>query len=158
MDQVDAPEERKDQYYIEDQVRHEEGEARNDDPCKEPSYGCVNLDSLSRGHKVEGEGQAKAPAIADRRARGGSDTHALNPVDHLIAKVGIPMVQAVESYYKKYCEQPNEKNAKRYCLWRLRLHRRLNNDRAVLESINEARTLGLNDDFPGKTCWDLTFE
>ena len=85
-------------------------------------------------------------------------THALNPVDHLIAKVGIPIVQAVESYYKKYCEQPNEKNAKQYCLWRLRLHRRLNNDRAILESIDEARTLGLNDDLPGKTCWDLTFE
>lgn len=85
-------------------------------------------------------------------------THALNPVDHLIAKVGISMVQAVESYYKRYCEQPNEKNAKQYCLWRLRLHRRLNNDRAVLESIDEARTLGLNDDSPGKTCWDLSFE
>jgi hypothetical protein len=84
--------------------------------------------------------------------------HALNPVDHLIAKVGIPMVQAVESYYKKYCEQPNEKNAKQYCLWRLRLHRRLNNTRETLEAINEARNLGLFDEEVGETCWDLSFE
>jgi hypothetical protein len=84
--------------------------------------------------------------------------HALKPVDHLISRVGIPMVQAVESYYKKYCEQPNEKNAKQYCLWRLRLHRRLNNNRETLEAINEARNLGLFDEEVGETCWDLSFE
>ncbi len=84
-------------------------------------------------------------------------THALNPVDHLIAKVGIGMVQTVESYYNRYCQQPNEKNAKAYCTWRLRLHRRLKNDRNLLEAINEARTLGLNDPAPGKTCWDCEF-
>ncbi len=84
-------------------------------------------------------------------------THALNPVDHLIAKVGIGMVQTVESYYNRYCQQPNEKNAKAYCTWRLRLHRRLKNDRNLLEVINEARTLGLNDPAPGKTCWDCEF-
>ena len=84
--------------------------------------------------------------------------HALNPVDHLIAKVGIPMVQAVESYYKKYCEQPNEKNAKQYCLWRLRLHRRLNNNRELLDEINTARNLGLYDEKPGRLCWDYNFE
>ena len=83
--------------------------------------------------------------------------HALNPVDHLIAKVGIGMVQTVESYYQKYCEQPNEKNAKAYCTWRLRLHRRLKNDRGLLDAINEARTLGLYDERPGKLCWDCEF-
>lgn len=83
--------------------------------------------------------------------------HALNPVDHLIAKVGIGMVQTVESYYQKYCEQPNEKNAKAYCTWRLRLHRRLKNDRDLLEAINEARNLGLYDEKPGKLCWDCEF-
>ena len=85
-------------------------------------------------------------------------THALNRVDHLIAKIGVGMVQTVETYYKKYCEQPNEKNAKQYCLWRLRLHRRLNNDRETLEAINEARNLGLFSEEPGKTCWNLSFE
>ena len=85
-------------------------------------------------------------------------THALDPVDHLIAKVGIGIVQTVERYYQKYCEQPNDKNAKAYCLWRLRLHRRLKNDKVLLDSINEARSLGLNDDRPGKTCWDCEFE
>jgi hypothetical protein len=85
-------------------------------------------------------------------------THALDPVDHLIAKVGIGMVQTVESYYKKYCEQPNDKNAKAYCMWRLRLHRRLKNDRGLLDAINEARTLGLYDEKPGRLCWDCEFE
>ena len=84
-------------------------------------------------------------------------THALDPVDHLIAKIGIGIVQTVESYYQKYCEAPNEKNAKAYQTWRFRLHKRLKNDRELLEAINEARNLGLTDERPGKTFWDLTF-
>lgn len=84
-------------------------------------------------------------------------THALNPVDHLIAKVGISMVQTVENYYQKYCEQPNEKNAKAYIIWRLRLHRRLKNDKITLEAINEARNLGLFDEKPGRLFWDCEF-
>ncbi len=81
----------------------------------------------------------------------------LDPVDHLIAKVGIGMVTTIENYYQKYCEKPNEANAKAYCLWRLRLHRRLKNDRALLDAINEARNLGLYDENPGKLCWDCDF-
>jgi hypothetical protein len=81
----------------------------------------------------------------------------LNPVDHLISKVGIGMVDTVERYYQKYCEKPNDANARAYCLWRLRLHRRLKNDKALLESINEARNLGLHDERPGKLCWDCEF-
>ena len=84
-------------------------------------------------------------------------THALDPVDHLIAKVGIGIVQTVERYYQKYLEQPNEKNAKAYCTWRLRLHRRLKNDRELLNSINEARNLGLHDEKPGRLLWDCEF-
>jgi hypothetical protein len=84
-------------------------------------------------------------------------SRALDPVDHLIAKVGIGMVDTVERYYQKYQAKPNEANAKTYCLWRLRLHRRLNNDQPLLEAINEARNLGLFDEGPGKTCWSLTF-
>jgi len=82
----------------------------------------------------------------------------LDPVDHLIAKVGIGMVDTVERYYNKYTEKPNEANARAYCLWRLRLHRRLKNDRDLLNAINDARNLGLNDTHPGTTCWDLSFE
>ncbi len=85
-------------------------------------------------------------------------THALNPTDHLIAKVGIGMVDTVERYYQRYCDKPNEANAKAYCLWRLRLHRRLKNDKTLLEAINEARNLGLDNEDPGKTCWDMTFD
>ena len=85
-------------------------------------------------------------------------TRALNPVDHLIAKVGIGMVQTVETYYKKYSEKPNEQNARQYCLWRLRLHRRLNNNQELLDEINTARNLGLYDEKPGKLCWDCNFE
>lgn len=83
--------------------------------------------------------------------------HALDPVDHLILKVGIGIVQTVENHYRKYCEKPNEKNANAYLKWRLRLHRRLKNDRALLEAIDNARNLGLNDTQPGKTFWDCTF-
>ena len=85
-------------------------------------------------------------------------SHALDPVDHLIAKVGIGMVDTVERYYQKYQAKPNEANAKAYCLWRLRLHRRLKNDKDLLDAINDARSLGLYDEDPGKTCWDLALE
>ena len=81
----------------------------------------------------------------------------MDPVDHLIAKVGIGMVDTVERYYQKYLEKPNEANARAYCLWRLRLHRRLKNDVKLLEAINDARNLGLHDENPGKTYWDCNF-
>jgi len=81
----------------------------------------------------------------------------LDPVDHLIAKVGIGMVDTIERYYQKYLEKPNEANARAYCLWRLRLHRRLKNDVKLLEAINDARNLGLHDEDPGKTYWDCDF-
>jgi hypothetical protein len=81
----------------------------------------------------------------------------LDPVDHLIAKVGIGIVDTVERYYQKYQAKPDETTARAYCLWRLRLHRRLNNDKTLLDAINEARSLGLHDKTPGKTCWDLIF-
>lgn len=84
--------------------------------------------------------------------------HALKPSDHLIEKVGIGIVSTVERYYQKYTKTPNEANARAYCLWRLRLHRRLKNDIATLEAINEARTLGLFDETPGRTCWNLHFD
>ena len=84
-------------------------------------------------------------------------SHALDPVDHLIAKVGIGIVDTVERYYLKYTAKPDEANAKAYCLWRLRLHRRLKNDVPLLEAINEARNLGLHDESPGKLCWDCSF-
>jgi len=82
---------------------------------------------------------------------------ALRKADYLIKRVGIAIVQAVENKYQKYLDNPNERNAKEYCLWRLRLHRQLKNDRDILEAINEARNLGLFDEKPGKLCWDYTF-
>jgi hypothetical protein len=82
---------------------------------------------------------------------------ALQKVDHLIEKVGIGIVQTVERKYQKYLEDPSERNAREYVLWRLRLHRRLRNDRETLDSINEARNLGLYDEEPGKLCWDCVF-
>ena len=84
-------------------------------------------------------------------------TKALNRVDHLIAKIGIGIVQTVEASYRKYCDQPNKKNANAYMIWRLRLHRRLKNDLFLLEEINAARNLGLHDENPGKTFWDCEF-
>ena len=84
-------------------------------------------------------------------------SRSLDATDILINRVGIGIVETVERYYQKYLDKPNEANAKAYCTWRLRLHRRLKNDKALLEQINEARTLGLYDEKPGKTCWDLDF-
>jgi hypothetical protein len=84
--------------------------------------------------------------------------HALNPTDHLIAKIGIGMVSTLERYYQRYCDKPDETNARAYCLWRLRLHRRLKNDKVLLDAINEARNLGIYDERPGKTCWDYIFD
>jgi hypothetical protein len=84
-------------------------------------------------------------------------TRALDPTDHLIAKIGIGIVQTVESSYQSYCTNPSEKTAKAYMLWRLRLHRRLKNDHNLLEAINKARNLGLHDENPGKTFWDCEF-
>ena len=83
---------------------------------------------------------------------------ALTREDHLIGRVGIGIVSTVERYYQKYLEKPNETNARAYCLWRLRLHRRLNNDRELLDAINEARGLGIYDENPGPLCWDLDFD
>ena len=83
--------------------------------------------------------------------------HALDPVDHLIEKIGINMVQAVESYYERYCATPNEANARSYLKWRFRLHQRLKNDQETLDAINEVRNLGLYDQKPGKTFWDCEF-
>jgi hypothetical protein len=75
----------------------------------------------------------------------------------LIERVGIGIVSTVERYYQKYLENPNDANARAYCLWRLRLHRRLQNDKEILMEINDARTLGLFDEKPGITCWDMVF-
>ena len=83
--------------------------------------------------------------------------HALDPIDHLIERIGIVMVQTVEAYYKKYCDKPNEANARAYTKWRFRLHQRLKNDRETLDAINTARNLGLYDENPGKTFWDCEF-
>lgn len=83
--------------------------------------------------------------------------HALDPIDHLIEKIGINIVQAVESYYERYCAIPSETNARAYTKWRFRLHQRLKNDHETLDAINEARNLGLYDEAPGKTFWDCKF-
>lgn len=81
----------------------------------------------------------------------------LSPTDHLIERVGIGIVGMVEKYYARYVEKPTDGNARTYCLWRLRLHRRLDNNRELLDAINEARNLGLYDENPGKLCWDCEF-
>jgi hypothetical protein len=111
--------------------------------------------------KTFGDKAIREAMLADPLLRGkweeDKPVRALTREDHLIAKVGIGIVQTVERYYQLYCEKPNEKNAKQYCLWRLRLHQRLNNDPDLLEAINEARGLGLYDERPGKTCFHLNF-
>lgn len=82
----------------------------------------------------------------------------LSKADRIIEKVGVGMVEVVKSKYEEYLERPNKKNALEYCKWRLRLHRKLNNNRERLEEVNTARTLGLYDENPGPLCFDLEFD
>lgn len=85
-------------------------------------------------------------------------TRALTKADKIIEKIGIGIVECVKSRYENYLSKPTEKNAKEYCLWRLRLHRRLNNDQEKLDEVNEARGLGLYDENPGPLCWKYVFD
>jgi hypothetical protein len=85
-------------------------------------------------------------------------TKSLTKADKIIEKVGIGIVECVKTRYDTYLASPTPRNAKDYCLWRLRLHRRLNNDREKLEEVNEARGLGLFDENPGPTCWNYNFD
>jgi hypothetical protein len=94
--------------------------------------------------------QRAAPAEAPIKA--------LRRVDHLIEKVGIGILDCVERRYAAYKTNPTPTNAKQYCLWRLRLHRKLNNNREVLDAINEVRNLGLYDETPGDLCWNYDFD
>lgn len=84
-----------------------------------------------------------------------ANPRALRRVDHLVEKLGVPLVEAVKSSYDAYLADPkNPKKAENYRKWRLRLHLRANNNREMLELIDEYRELGLNDGGPGKPCWD----
>ena len=84
-----------------------------------------------------------------------SNPRALRRVDHLVEKLGVALVEAVKSSYDAYLADPkNPKKAENYRKWRLRLHLRANNNREMLELIDEYRELGLNDDGPGKPCWE----
>jgi hypothetical protein len=82
----------------------------------------------------------------------------LSKADRVIERVGVGMVEVVKSKYDEYLEKPNKKNALEYCKWRLRLHRKLNNNRERLEEVNAARVLGLYDENPGPLCFDLEFD
>lgn len=84
-------------------------------------------------------------------------TRALREKDYLVSKIGINLYQAVSQTYESYLAQPDEKTAKKYCTWRLRLHQKFNNNRELLENFNKELKLGLFDEDPGKLCWDLDF-
>ena len=91
----------------------------------------------------------------------GPNPTAMRKLDNLVERVGIPLVEAVKSAYDAYLADPkNPKKAESYRKWRLRLHLRANNNREVLELINEYRVLGLTDDGPGELCfeYDLPFK
>ena len=84
-------------------------------------------------------------------------TRALREKDYLVNKVGINLYQAVSQTYEAYLAKPDEKTAKKYCTWRLRLHQKFNNNRELLENFNTKLELGLFNEDPGKLCWDLDF-
>ena len=93
--------------------------------------------------------------VFQRASKKEANPRALKRVDNLVDKLGIGLVEAVRSTYEAYLEDPkNPKKAENYRKWRLRLHMKANNDRERLELIDEYRGLGLNDDGPGRLCWD----
>ena len=83
--------------------------------------------------------------------------HPLSPVDNLISKVGIGIVQTVEARYQTYLDNPTPGNARSYQVWRLRLHQKMKDNVSDLRAINDARNLGLEDTSPGRTFWDCEF-
>ena len=85
-------------------------------------------------------------------------TKALTKADKIISKVGVTLVECVKRRYDLYLEKPTPANARDYCLWRLRLHARLENNREKLEEVNAARGLGLYDEDPGPLCFDYDFD
>lgn len=93
--------------------------------------------------------------VLQKAVRKEANPRALKRVDHMVDKLGVALVEAVKSTYNAYLEDPkNPKKAENYRKWRLRLHIRAKNNREQLELIDEYRELGLNDDGPGKLCWD----
>jgi hypothetical protein len=112
----------------------------------------------SRDNFFQNLGKAE---VFHRAVQKESNPHALKKPDFLIQKTGVALVEAVKSTYDAYLADPtNPKKITNFCKWRLRLHMRCNNDKEVLEILDDARNLGLKDSTPGETCWnyDLPFQ
>ncbi len=73
----------------------------------------------------------------------------------LRARGGSGMIGALESYYAQWKEKPTEGRARAYMLWRLRIHLKWNGNPEFLEELNDAFIIGLRDEEPGPTYWDL---
>ena len=70
-------------------------------------------------------------------------------------RAGSGLVGALESYYEQWQQKPTEKVKKEYMLWRLRLHLKWNGNPEFLEELNEAFNIGLHDEEPGQTYWEV---
>jgi hypothetical protein len=70
-------------------------------------------------------------------------------------KAGAGLVSACESWYAQWKEKPTPRATREYMLWRLRLHLKWNGDPEFLEELDETFNLGLHDDEPGETYWEV---
>ncbi len=70
-------------------------------------------------------------------------------------QAGSGLIGALESYYAQWKEKPTERVTRDYLLWRLRLHLKWNGEPEFLEELDETFTIGLRDEEPGPTYWDV---
>ena len=70
-------------------------------------------------------------------------------------QAGSGLIGALESYYAQWKEKPTEGTTRSYMLWRLRLHLKWNGEPEFLEELNETFMIGLYDEGPGPTYWDV---
>ena len=70
-------------------------------------------------------------------------------------KAGVGLIDALESWYFQWQEKPTPRATREYLSWRLRLHLKFNNQPEFLEELEEFFNIGLRDETPGPTYWEV---
>jgi hypothetical protein len=73
-------------------------------------------------------------------------------------KAGPGLIEALENWYGAWKTKHTDRNRREYLTWRLRLHRKWNNEPAFLNELEEFFDLGLHDEEIGPTYWDVGVE
>jgi len=73
-------------------------------------------------------------------------------------KAGVGIIDALENWYAAWQTKQTPRNTREYLLWRLRLHLRFNHEPEFLEELDEVFNIGLHDEKPGDTMWEIEAE